>query len=118
MKFIVDAHFPKRLSKWLNDRGHDSIHTSDLPKGNNTLDIEIIEKSIEENRIIISKDSDFFKYRIVKGVPDKILMITTGNILNTELINLFEENFNNIVESFESGKKVIELSNLIVIVHS
>jgi predicted nuclease of predicted toxin-antitoxin system len=118
MKFIVDAHFPKRLSKWLNDRGHDSIHTSDLPKGNNTPDIEIIEKSIEETRVVITKDSDFFKYRVVKGEPDRILMITTGNIINTELINLFERNFKIIAESFELGKKVIELSNESVTIHS
>jgi predicted nuclease of predicted toxin-antitoxin system len=118
MKFIVDAHFPRRLSKWLNVRGYDSIHTSDLPKGNNTTDIEIIEKSIEETRIVITKDSDFLKYRVVKGEPDNILMVITGKIINTELIKLFEENFKTITDFFESGKKVIELSNETVIVHS
>jgi predicted nuclease of predicted toxin-antitoxin system len=45
-------------------------------------------------------------------------MIATGNIINTELIKLFEENFKTITEFFESGKKVIELSNETVIIHS
>ena len=118
MKFIVDAHFPKRLSNWLNERGHNSIHTLDFPEGNNTPDMDIIEKSIEESRVVITKDSDFFKYRVIKGVPDRILMITTGNMINTELIKLFEENFEAVTKIFESGKKAIELSNTTVTVHS
>lgn len=31
MKFIVDAQLPVRLKYWLNDQGHDAIHTNDLP---------------------------------------------------------------------------------------
>ncbi|MCB9278904.1 MAG: hypothetical protein H6562_08320 [Lewinellaceae bacterium] len=30
-----------------------------------------------ENRIVISEDSDFPKYRILHGIPDRVLMITT-----------------------------------------
>ena len=55
---------------------------------------------------------------MIKGVPDRILMITTGNIINMELIKLFEENFEAGIKIFESGKKVIELSNTTVTVHS
>jgi hypothetical protein len=31
MKFLVDAHLPKRLAAQLSATGHDAIHTLDLP---------------------------------------------------------------------------------------
>ena len=51
MKFLVDAHFPKKLAKWLVKKGVDAIHTLDLPKENNTPDIEIINIAEEESMI-------------------------------------------------------------------
>ena len=59
MKFIVDAHFPKRLATWLINHGEDAIHTSDLPEKNNTSDKTIIQIAEKEKRIVISKDNDF-----------------------------------------------------------
>ncbi len=41
MKFIIDAQLPRRLSYFLREKGFDSIHTLDLPKGNKTSDTEI-----------------------------------------------------------------------------
>jgi len=32
MKFLVDAQLPKRLAQWLNEAGHDTVHTLDLPR--------------------------------------------------------------------------------------
>ncbi|MEM1320048.1 MAG: DUF5615 family PIN-like protein [Bacteroidota bacterium] len=118
MEFIIDAHLPLRLKKWLNDRGHDALHTDDLPKKEFTSDKEIIDFAEKEGRIVISKDSDFYKYNLIKGVPKRILFITTGNIINKELIRLFELNFENILEYFQKNNNVTELSNSAIIVHS
>ncbi len=38
MKFLVDAHLPKRISNLLSENGFDSVHTSDLPNRNATTD--------------------------------------------------------------------------------
>jgi predicted nuclease of predicted toxin-antitoxin system len=27
MKFLVDAQLPRRFTKWLNEAGHDALHT-------------------------------------------------------------------------------------------
>jgi predicted nuclease of predicted toxin-antitoxin system len=59
MKFIVDAHIPKKLSLFLSWKGYDSIHTLDLPNKNWTKDSEINQISLEEKRVLISKDLDF-----------------------------------------------------------
>lgn len=43
--------------------------------------------------------------------------ITTGNIVNRDLIRLFEDNFDAIEEAFEQGSKVVELNNTSIIIH-
>ena len=118
MKFIIDAQLPFRLKKWLIERGHNAIHTDDLPDKHLTSDKEIIRIAGIEERIIISKDSDFYQYNLIKGIPKRLLFITTGNIVNKELIRLLELNFSTIEEHFSSGAKIIEIDNKSITVHS
>jgi predicted nuclease of predicted toxin-antitoxin system len=117
MKFLIDAHFPISLKKWLIARGHDAIHTFDLPDKNLTDDMEIIRIADLQSRIVTSKDSDFQKHHIITGRPDRILMVTTGNIINKVLFQLFEKNFSTIETAFQNGHKVVELSNTSIIIH-
>lgn len=118
MKFIVDAQLPYRLKKWLSEKGHDVIHTNDLPQQHLTPDSDIIEVAEKEERIVISKDSDFYQHNLIKGTPKRILFITTGNIVNKELIRLVELNFPTIEEYFHSGSKVVEFDNHSITIHS
>ena len=117
MKFLIDAHLPMALKNWLINRGHDVIHTRDLPKKNETDDIDIIRIADSQERIVTSKDSYFLKHHVLFGRPDRILMITTGNIVNKVLLQLFENNFDQIEEAFEKGSKVVELNNTSIIIH-
>ena len=59
MIFFVDANLPYKLALKLKDIGYDVLHTDDLPNQERTTDNEIREVSIKQNRIIITKDSDF-----------------------------------------------------------
>ena len=59
MKFLLDAHLPRRLCVLLEERGHDAIHTLNLSTGNHTKDSVISEISVREQRVVVSKDSDF-----------------------------------------------------------
>jgi predicted nuclease of predicted toxin-antitoxin system len=117
MKFLIDAHLPLALKNWLVTRGHDAIHTRDLPEKNLTDDMEIIRIADNQERIVTTKDSDFQKYHILFGRPDRILMITTGNIVNRLLLQLFENNFDQLEVAFETGSKVVELNNTSIIIH-
>lgn len=98
MKFIVDAHLPKKLSYFLQEKGYDSIHTLDLPNKNASSDLEINNLSLKESRIVISKDSDFYNRYLTKVEPYKLLLISTGNLSTKELINLFEKNIDKIMD--------------------
>lgn len=70
--------------------GHDATHTLDLPTGNTTKDPIINELSVREQRIVVSKDSDFFYSHVLQGRPWKLLLIKTGNISAQDLCGLLE----------------------------
>jgi len=109
MKFIVDAQLPRKLAVFLINRGYDSIHTLDLPAKNLTQDAEIIEICESQNRVIITKDSDFYDSKIIRNKPKKLIVIQTGNIKNDMLLNLFETNFERIVQLIEKFD-IVELN--------
>lgn len=117
MRFLIDAHLPRRLNRWMNDAGFDSIHTLDLSLKNKTPDSEINRLSINEERIVITKDADFVDSYVVQGKPWKLLLISTGNICNSELETLIHANIDVIAKTFESGASFIELSRTSLIVH-
>ncbi len=102
MKFLVDAQLPVRLARFLESVGYNTIHTKDLPNKNATSDTEINAVSIRDNRIVITKDSDFLNSFLTVKEPYKLLLITTGNINNLELEALFTANLQSLVELFNS----------------
>jgi len=116
MKFLMDAHLPLQLAKWLRDMGYETIHTLELPNKNKTDDQEIIARSIQEEYIVITKDEDFYNYFILKKQPYKIRWITTGNIDNRGLIKLFEDNFEYLKLCLQNYH-VVEINNESVTVH-
>ncbi len=101
MKFMVDAQLPKLLSAFLNSKGFDAVHTLDLPNQNNSQDDEVILFADNENRIVISKDSDFLVSFLIMGKPHKLLLVSTGNIKNKELLSVFDKNLIAISEIFK-----------------
>jgi len=116
MKFLIDAQLPYKLKSWLVEKGYDAIHTRDPPDANLTEDLEIVKVADDKNRMVISKDSDFLKLYILKGKPQKLLLVTTGNITNKDLLNLFEKNFDTAMAMFNSHS-VVEINNSFVIGH-
>ena len=102
MKFLIDAQLPHRLSQWLQAEGHDAVHTRDLPMENRTGDTAINELSMQEQRTVITKDEDFVDVFLLHHRPHKLLLVSTGNISNKELEQLFRKNLETIVKAFES----------------
>ena len=92
------------------------IHTDDLPNKEKTTDKEIRSVSVQQNRTIITKDSDFLDSHLIFGVPAKLLFVTTGNIINKELLVLFDKYFDAIIQQFDSYN-LIELDNEQIIAH-
>lgn len=116
MKFLIDAMLPKKLSQFLTDSGYDSIHSLDLPKKNTTSDNILNNISINQERILITKDEDFVNDFILKNEPYKLIHITTGNIPNRNLLDLITNNLPEIINLI-SIHRYIEIDETDIITH-
>ena len=116
MKFLVDAQLPRLLADWLAGAGHDAVHTLDLPRANRTPDDEICMVADAENRIVLTKDDDFVYSFLVQARPSRLLLVSTGNIPNAELLVLFQERLPALVKSF-ANCRFVELSRESILLH-
>jgi predicted nuclease of predicted toxin-antitoxin system len=116
MRFLVDAQLPKSLSDFFNNSGYDSIHTLDLPEGNMSTDSVINTISVEQNRIVVTKDADFLETFLVKKLPPRLILVKTGNIKNSELLGIFRNNLTRIGDMLKQGD-LIEITRDEIILH-
>ena len=114
MKFLVDAQLPKTLAYLLREKGFDAVHTTESPNGNDTTDSEINSISLTENRIVISKDVDFYDSFTAKKEPYKLLQVKTGNIKNSKLLELFDKNLELIIKKLDESSVVQISQNYII----
>ncbi len=115
MKFLVDAQLPYRFVVWLTGAGHDALHTLDLPLQNHTPDNEVIARAILDDRVIISKDDDFVQSFLITGEP-RLLLISTGNITNTDLEKIVRANLSRIEAAFVLNR-FIEITRDTLMIH-
>jgi len=116
VKFLVDAQLPKALSRFLKSRGLDSVHTLELPQKNKTPDDNIATTADSEKRILVTKDLDFLQSHLLNRMPKKLLLVTTGNIHNKELLEIFAKNIFRICALFKRNS-LIEIDASEVTVH-
>ena len=107
LKFIIDTQLPHQLVSFLRKKGFDAIHTTDTYNDFLLKDKEIIDIATNENRIIISKDSDFWDNYLLNGIPPSVLMFQFGNIKNKELIEVFDHNLENIILLFTENAGLV-----------
>lgn len=98
----------RQLCIQLRAAGHDVVHTSQLPAQNRTTDQVINEVSLGEQRIVITKDSDFYHSHLLNGEPWKLLLVRTGNIRARELKELFQKHWP-AIETALSQNSLVEL---------
>ena len=117
MKFVIDEQLPRKLAFWLHEKGFDSIHADDIPHTAGKLtDVAICKFADTHNRIVITKDEDFWKRYLMMKQPQKLIYLTTGNIKNSDLIQLFDSNIHLLLE-YISKHNVIEFNQNGLLVH-
>ncbi|MBK6792825.1 MAG: DUF5615 family PIN-like protein [Anaerolineales bacterium] len=117
MNFLIDANLPRRITRIFQDRGHSAVHTLELPEGNATADSALLDYSEQNNCVITTKDSDFSSSFWLQDRPQKLLLISTGNIRNIELETLLIANFDQLITALTENRYV-ELTREHVIVHA
>ena len=116
MKFLIDAQLPRRLATELKQAGFEATHTLELLDGNRTTDQALINLSISAQSVLVTKDSDFVQSFLLKHEPWKLLLVSTGNISNDDLMSLFHMNTSQIAESFKTFD-FVELNRTNLICH-
>ncbi|HEY0069243.1 MAG TPA: DUF5615 family PIN-like protein [Chloroflexia bacterium] len=116
MRFLIDAHLPRRLTYSLQRAGHEATHTLDLPRGNSTTDSEINDISSREECIVVTKDADFVSSFHLTRKPHKLLLVSTRNISNNELEALFAANLVTLADALQMHS-FVELTSTMVIIH-
>jgi predicted nuclease of predicted toxin-antitoxin system len=109
MHFLVDEQLPPLLCDVLAGKGFDAIHALALGTGQRIPDTVTIQKSVEEGYVVITKDADFLSSHILKGEPQKMVYVATGNIKNRNLLDLFRLVIPDLVRQLEQHN-VIELT--------
>jgi len=105
--FIIDTQLPPALARWLKAKGFDAIHTTDFPDGHLMTDAEIQAISIREDRIVVTKDNDFYENFLLRGMPPRVLLLQFGNCSNHNLLSQFDKFFNQVQECFEQGAGLV-----------
>jgi predicted nuclease of predicted toxin-antitoxin system len=116
MKFLIDAQLPRRLVFQFQAAGHEAVHVMDLPRGSRTSGSFINQYSLDQQCILVTKDTDFVNSFLVSKRPSKLLLISTGNIKNTELESLMALNLAHIAENFATFG-FIEINRETIIFH-
>ena len=116
MRLLVDAQLPVRLVPLLIELGHDVVHTSELPDANRTADREITRIAENQDRIVVTKDRDFVDGHLLSAEPRRLLLVSTGNIRNDDLMKLFAGNSDALTGAFDDVD-FVELDRDVLIIH-
>jgi predicted nuclease of predicted toxin-antitoxin system len=117
LRVLVDAQLPKRLAHFLAfHASYDCLHTLDLPAANRTQDGSITRLSMEEKRIVITKDADFVNSFLLHGQPYKLLLVSTGNISTDDLLELFRQFLPQLTKLL-AHHSYVELSRTLLVTH-
>lgn len=98
------------LATYLRWKGFDAIHTTHFPDGHLLQDDDIQKIASEEDRIIVTKDSDFPDSFFLKGPPPRIVYLRLGNTRNRELTAFLEARWAVIQDLLDQDSGMIVLS--------
>jgi predicted nuclease of predicted toxin-antitoxin system len=102
MKFLLDAHLPPSLRQVFAAAGHDALHTLDLPAQNKTRDGILNQVSVDEKRVVVTKDTDFYYSHLLHTRPWKLVLVRTGNLGLKDTRAMFASHLPEIIQALSS----------------
>ena len=105
MRFLCDVHVSFKLVKFLISKNYECIHVNSILDKWFTKDEAIAKYSDQNDQILITKDADFRDSYYLNNTPKKLIKINLGNISNSDLILIIENNLSkieklNVTETF------------------
>jgi len=78
-----------------------------LTARNRTPDEVLNELSLREQRVVVTKDADFYHSHLLHRKPWKLLLVRTGNIRSRDLKALFQTHLPSIEAALEQNSLVV-----------
>ena len=111
MKVLCDVHLPYRLVNRLRQRGVDAVHVNRILDGSATKDAAVAAFADANDRVLITKDSDFRDSHFLTGSPSRLIRVTLGNLSNDALIELFDTHWDALVGVLSQSPCYVELGS-------
>jgi predicted nuclease of predicted toxin-antitoxin system len=108
VKFLVDNQLPLALARFLTARGYDCQHVLEIGLARES-DLAIWKYASEHERVIISKDEDFFYLASHAEGQARLIWVRLGNCLTSVLLTEFERLWMRIEASLDAGDRVVEI---------
>lgn len=104
----MDNQLPATLAAWLRKRGHDAVHV--LERGEARMDDRRLwELALGEERIVVTKDEDFFILATRPNDNGRLLWLRIGNCRTNPLLASLGSAWPGIEEAFHSGQRIVEV---------
>jgi predicted nuclease of predicted toxin-antitoxin system len=108
MKYLIDENLPDALEVWSSK---EFLHVTKIFKS--IPDKEIWKYALENNLIILTKDSDFHERILYRSPPPKVILFRLGNTSIPYLESFLEEYWTEIEEQINFVKLLIVYKNRI-----
>ena len=110
--FLVDVNLPKRFDFFNNEN---FTHVVDInPR---MSDDEIWKYAIENNKIILTKDTDFYSRAISSSIAPKVIWFQLGNMTLKKLHQYFKLNWEIVLSHLTEGKLIIAQKEQINVIY-
>ena len=108
MRFVVDNQLPPRLSKFLEEVGHDSVHVAMV--GMDTADDRALWAwAGREDRVVVSKDEDLLFLANRPGETGRLVWVRLGNCRREALLAAFSRSLGAVLGALGEGQRVVEI---------
>lgn len=105
MKLLLDQNLSRKLTSHLEDifPGSGHVFQFGLSKAD---DLEVRKFALENEFIIVTRDSDFYDLALMFGIPPKVVWIRSGNSSTKFIEELLRYNFTQIEEFINHKDKI------------
>lgn len=89
MKLLIDQNLSHRLVKPLQEQfpGTEQVRRLGLTDRRDTT---IWDYAHQHGFVILTQDEDFFDLSSLRGAPPKVILLRTGNIPSTEVVEILQ----------------------------
>jgi predicted nuclease of predicted toxin-antitoxin system len=107
VKFLIDNALSPRIAERLKRAGHDAMHVRNIGLAS-ASDEKVFARAAQEERIILSADTDFATILALRKASKPSLILFRGTEKRPEVqINLLLENLSAIQEPLSKGSVVV-----------